>query len=227
MTTKRKNIILFIVASLALTLMPGLLGGCGAPPKLPPTPTLVAQIPASSTPAPAPTATPTPTPTPTSTPTPTHTPTPAPTATKATVSSAAKATVIAATATPQTVALTVTEAEANQMAKKALATQQDVQIDNVQVDFRSDEMYVSGGAKIGFFTMNIGLLVTIEPVNGKPEVTIQEIYVNNSVATGFIRNQIEAMIAPHLDQLAMVSDDFYVETVTITDDEMIITGQYK
>lgn len=227
MTTKRKNIILFTVASFALLLMLGLLGGCGAPPKLPPTPTLVSQIPATSTPTSVPTATPTHTPTPK----PTDTPTPTPTATKATVSSAAKATVkakaVAATATPQTVVLVVTEADANKMAQKALATQQDVQIDNVQVDFRQDKMYVSGDTKIGFFTLNIGLLVTIEPKNGKPEVTIQEIYVNNGVATGFIRDQIEAMIAPHLDELAMVSDDFYVDTIAITDNEMIITGQYK
>lgn len=222
MTTKRNNInliILLTVASLALVLMPGLLSGCRAASKRPPTPTLIAPMPATSTPTSVPTATPT------------HTPTPAPTATKTTLPSAAKATVkakaVAATATPQTVALVVTEAEANQMTKKALSSQQDVQIDNVRVDFRPDEMYVSGDAKIGFFTLNIGLLVTTEPVNGKPEVTIQEIYVNNSVAAGFIRDQIEAMIAPHLAQLTIAPADFYVKAIAITDDEMIITGQYK
>ena len=223
MTTNRKNIIIVTMAGLAIILMLGLLSGCGAPPKLP-TPTLAAQIPATSTPTPIPTATPT------FTPTPRPTKTPTPTATKAAVSSAAKATAkpkVIATATPQTAVLVVTEADANKMAVKALAQQQDVQIDNVKVDFRPDEMYVSGDTKIGFFTLNIGLLVTVEPVKGKPEVTIKEIYVNNGVATGFIRDQIEAMIAPHLDQLAMVSDDFYVETVTITDNEMIITGHYK
>ena len=224
MTTKRKHIALVLTASLLLTLMLAILSGCGVPPSLP-TPTLVAQVVQTHTPTPAPTATPTQTPTPKPTNTPTATPT------KAVISSAAKATVkpksISATATPETVVMVVTEAEANKMAQKALANQKEVQIDNVQVDFRPDEMYVSGDTKIGFFTLNIGLLVTIEPVQGKPEVTIQEIYVNNSVATGFIREQIEAMIAPHLDQLAMVGDDFYVEDITITDDKMIITGHYK
>jgi hypothetical protein len=225
MTTKRKHIALVLTASLALTLMLAILSGCGVPPNLP-TPTLVAQVVQTHTPTPVPTATPTQTPTPR----PTNTPTPAPTATKA-ISSAAKATAhpkaLSATATPETLVIVITEAEANKMAQKALANQKEVQIDNVQVDFRPDEMYVSGDTKIGFFTLNIGLLVTIEPVQGKPEVTIQEIYVNDGVATGFIREQIEAMIAPHLDQLAMVGDDFYVEDVTITDDEMIITGHYK
>jgi hypothetical protein len=110
---------------------------------------------------------------------------------------------------------------------KALAGQQSVQIDNPKVDFRPDEMYVSGDTVIGFFKVNIGVLAAVEAVDGKPQVTIKEIYVNGDRATGFIRSQIEAMIAPHLDQLAMVSDDFYVEDVTITGDKMIITGHYK
>lgn len=211
-----------------LILMLALLSGCGAPPKLPATPTLVVQIPHTFTPAP--TATPTHTPTPKPTQTPTPAPTATPTVTKANAS-AAKATVkpqaVAPTATPGVVTLVVTEAQANKMAKKALADQKDVQIDNVRVDFRPDEMFVSGDTKIGFFTLNIGLLVTIKPVHGKPEVSVEEITVNNSPATGFIRSQIETMISPHLKNLAMVEDTFYVESISITNDKMVVTGRYK
>jgi len=223
---KKSRLLLALPFLLILTL--ALLSGCGAPPKLPATPTLVVQIPHTSTPAP--TATPTHTPTPKPTNTPTLTPTATPTATKA-ISSAAKATVkpqaVAPTATPGIVTLVVTEAQANKMAKKALADEKDVQIDNVQVDFRPHEMYVSGDTKIGFFTVNIGLLIAIRPVHGKPEVSIKEIYVNNNPATGFIRSQIETMISPHLKNLAMVEDNFYVESISITDDKMTVTGRYK
>ncbi len=110
------------------------------------------------------------------------------------------------------------------MAAEALAQQQDVQIDNPRVDFRPGEMYVSGDTVIGFFKINVGVLATVEPVDGRPQVTIQEIYVNGDRATGFLRTQIENLIAPHLDQLATVSEDFYVEDITITDDKMIISG---
>ncbi len=220
----RKYLSVLLTAGFALALTLGFLSGCGVPPELP-TPTLVSQRPATNTPTPEPTATPTSTPTVTPTPRPTNTPTPAPTT--AAISAALAPARPKATATPATLRLVVTEAEANKMAKKGLAAQQDVQIDNPKVDFRPGEIYVSGDAVVGFFKLNIGILATVEPVDGKPEVTIKEIYVNGDRATGFLRNQIEAMIAPHLDQLAMVSDDFYVEDIVITEDEMIITGHAK
>ena len=113
------------------------------------------------------------------------------------------------------------------MVAKGLSEQDNVKIDNPEVDFRPGEMYVSGDTVLGFFKVNIGVLVEVVAVDGAPQVTIVEIYVNGDRATGFIRNQIEAMIAPHLDQLAMVSDNFYVEDVTITENEMVITGHYK
>jgi hypothetical protein len=221
----RKNTLILLAAGFILALTLGALSGCGVPPELP-TPTLISQLPATATPTPEPTATPTSTPTVTPTPRPTNTPTPVAKATKA-AASAAAAPAKSKTATPATVVIVVTEAEANKMAQEGLAQQKDVQIDNPKVDFRPDEMYVSGDVKIGFFKLNVGILATVEPVNGKPEVTIEEIFVNGDPATGFIRDQIEAMIAPHLDQLAMVSDDFYVEDIVITDDEMVITGHYR
>ena len=219
----RKHLFILLVASFALVLTLGALGGCGAPPKLP-TPTLVAQRPATHTPTPEPTATPTHTPTPQ----PTHTPTPtsAPSA-QASAGAASKAKAPVASATPEKLVMIVTEAEANKMAVEALSGQQDVQIDNPKVDFRPDEMYVSGDTVVGFFKVNIGVLAMVEAVDGKPKVIVKEIYVNNDRATGFLRNQIESMIAPHLDKLAMVSDDFYVEKITITEDKMVITGHYR
>ncbi len=228
----RKNILIISVVGLALVLALGILSGCQVPPELP-TPTLVSQLPATDTPTATPTATPTFTPTSTPTPRPTNTPTSTPTPKKAAAAVATQTvkqssgSAASAAATPETVVLVVTEADANKMASKALAEQKDVQIDNPKVDFRPGGMYVSGDTKVGFFKVNIGVLASVEAVNGKPKVTVQEIYVNGDKATGFIRQQIEAMIAPHLDQLAMVSDDFYVEDITVTDDKMAITGHYK
>ncbi len=180
---------------------------------------------------PAPTSTPTPTHTPTNTPTPTPTPSPTPTSTPTPISTTTGPSTSAitpqATTAPEKLALIITEKEANRLAAEALAKQQDIAIDNLQVDFRPDELYISGDTVIGFFKLNIGILASITPLDGRPEVTIKEIYVNGERATGFIRDQIEAIIAPQLDQLATVSTDFYVEAITITDDRMIITGRYQ
>jgi len=207
----------------AAALLAWLLAACGAP-QLPASP--VAQATIALTPTPTATFTPTPSPTFTPTPTATFTPTSTPTpAAKAQSRATAQPAKPLTTATPSQLVLIITEKEANRMAAEALAQQQEVQIDNPRVDFRPGAMYVSGDTVLGFFKLNIGILATVEAVDGQPQVAIQEIDVNGERATGFIRNQIEALIAPHLDQLATVSEDFYVEDITITDEKMVITGR--
>lgn len=205
--------ILFLVFLIA----GGLLAGCGVP-QVPSKPVAQATIARTPTPTRTPTFTPTPTPSPT------YTPTPVPVTQTQGSGQTAKP---LATATPSQLVLIISEKEANRMAAEALAGQQEVQIDNPKVDFRPGEMYVSGDTVLGFFKLNIGVLATAEAVDGSAKVTIQEIYVNGDRASGFIRNQIEALIAPHLDQLAKVSDDFYVEAITITEDQMTIIGRAR
>jgi len=204
MTTKRQRILLPLTA-LVLVLMLGVLAGCGAPPAMP-----------SDAPAPAAQVAQEVTPTPTHTPTPTPSPTPTPTPDVPTP-----------TATPENLTIVVTEAQAQEMAEEALAKQDQIQISNVVVDFRPGEMLLSGDTKIGFFSLNIGLLVTVEAVDGKADITIKEIYVNGDPATGFIRDEIEKLIAPQLKNLKLVESKFYVEDVVITDEDMTITGRYK
>jgi hypothetical protein len=204
MTTKRQRILLPLTA-LVLVLMLGVLAGCGAPPAMP-----------SDAPAPAAQVAQEVTPTPTHTPTPTPSPTPTPTPDVPTP-----------TATPENLTIVVPEAQAQEMAEEALAKQDQIQISNVVVDFRPGEMLLSGDTKIGFFSLNIGLLGTVEAVAGKADITIKEIYVNGDPATGFIRDEIEKLIAPQLKNLKLVESKFYVEDVVITDEDMTITGRYK
>lgn len=209
--------------SLASLILITLLAGCGVPA---PASSRVAEATIARTPTPTATFTPTPTPTFTPSPTPTLTPTTSPKA-QAQSQTESPARKPRATATPASVVLVVTEEEANKMALDALAGRREAQIENPAVDFRAGEMYLSGDTTIGFFKLNIGILATVAAADGEPQVTVQEIYVNGGRATGFIRDQIEAMIAPHLNRLAAVSRDFYVEDIDITDDAMIITGRYR
>jgi len=209
----KKSLHTIILVAILLALMSIAISGCdGASQRPSPAEmaTKAVEIINTPTPTPTPTATPTPRPTPTPQPTPTPTrPNPSP--------------------TPQdkTLVITISEDEANEMAREALASQSDVPIQNVKVDFREGEMLLSGDTKVGFFTLNIGLLVEIEAVDGKAKINIAEIYVSGSPATGFIRNEIERMIAPQLANLKLVEEKFYVEDVTITPDKIIITGHYK
>jgi len=202
---------ILLLTSILIMLMAIFLSGCEATSELPASAELatkVMEVVNTPTPTPAPTSTPTPTPTPH----PTSTPTPM----------GPKA-----TATPETLIVIISEAQANEMAQQALANQSEIQIDHVKVDFRADEMYLSGDTKIGFFTLNIGLLVDVTAKEGKAEISIKEIYVNDSPATGFIRNEIERLIAPQLANLKLVEEQFFVESVTISPDKLIITGHYK
>jgi hypothetical protein len=202
---------------LAAWVMMLLLSACSLPKSLPPkvTPTLVADVMATFTPAPTRTPTQSPTPLPTSTPTPAATPTPTPTPTPA------------ATPTPATIRLELTEAKANALAREKIATKTDIPLKDMRIDFRPDAIYLSGNAKVGFFYTNVVIAFAVQAQEGKPQITVQEILIAGMPASGSMKKRIEDMIIPHLDDLALVSDNFYAEDIRLTDDKMITTGYYR
>ena len=228
MITKMKRHTRWTLLLLALLLI--LLSGCSEQSSTPETLSMTEQVAAPAIQSYA-TALPTPTfiltATPTSIPTPTLVVLPTATPTRIVVQVSRPAASPQVTATSASTTLVTTEEEANEVAQTALSQQQDVTIEDVQVDFRPDEMVLSGYTTMGFFRIKVALYVTVTPIDGSPEVTITDIYVNDKPATGFIRTQIESMIEPHLAELAVVSDSFYVENVSINDEEMIITGHYR
>ncbi|RUA16092.1 MAG: hypothetical protein DSY55_04810 [Clostridia bacterium] len=228
MITKMKTHKRWYLLLLALLLV--LLSGCSEQTSTPEVwamtePVATSAFQSYATVLPTPTFTPPATPTPFSTPTLIILPTATPTRIVVQVSRPAASPQVTATSTSTT--LVTTEEEANEVAQTALSQQQDVTIEDVQVDFRPDEMILSGYTTMGFFRIKVALYVMVTPIDGSPEVTITDIYVNDKPATGFIRTQIESMIEPHLAELAVVSDTFYVENVSINDDEMIIMGHYR
>ncbi|HEY52221.1 MAG TPA: hypothetical protein G4N94_02055 [Caldilineae bacterium] len=174
----------------------------------------------TSTPTPLPTHTPTPTPLPTDTPT----PVPTKVATAIPTRAALKP---AATATPGKVTLVMKEADLNKMAQDALAQQSDVSVSNVRVDLQPGKIIFSGRAVLGFFPVDLEITATLPVVNGRPEPEIVGVKLNGEEAGGFIRAQVVNMIQPYLDQFAQTDLNFYVEKIVITNDEILITGQYN
>jgi len=150
-------------------------------------------------------------PKPSATPTPTIVPTPKPIPTPA----------------PGSTAITITEADANAALQKAIGMQDNVQIENARIDFRPDGIFTSATTQIGALSIQLGILASATPVDGKVKIDILDVQVNGKEASGIILDQIKAMIDPILEQLTIVEDKFYVESITITNDKMVIIGHQQ
>ena len=161
---------------------------------------------AEPTPTPQPTATPTPIPTPT--------PTPAPAATEAAVAPAGGAG-----------GYVVTEQQINDMLQEAIAGQQDLPVSDLTVDLQPDLIVGTGKVALGFFNAAFQLSLRVEAVDGKVVPEVAEILLDGKPVAPFLQGQIDNMTAPFIEQASSADYGFYVESVTITDDEIRITGE--
>jgi len=184
-------------------------------------PVVTTSLPETATSKP-PTATRTPSPLPaTSTPTPTFIPSPTPTATPTPTT--------ASTPTP-TVAifeLVLTEAEVNQLLQDGLAKQSDVPVSNLYVRLQPGLIVTSGRTRVGFFTVDVEVTATVTVEDGKPIPEIVAIRAAGQPLTGFLRAQVENMIAPYLQRWLQTETNVYVEEVEILEGQLRITGRRK
>ena len=192
-------------------------------------PVVTTSLPETATSKP-PTATRTPSPLPaTSTPTPTFIPSPSPTPTDTPTEAATPTPTTASTPTP-TVAifeLILTEAEVNQLIQDGLANQSDVPVSNLYVRLQPGLIVTSGRTRVGFFTMDVEMTAIVTVEDGKPIPEIVAIRAAGQPLTGFLRAQVENMMAPHLQQWLQMETNVYVEEVEILDGQLRITGRRK
>ena len=163
---------------------------------------------AEPTPTPQPTATPTPIPTPT------PTPAPAPDATDAAVAPASDAS-----------GYVVTEQQINDMLQEAIADQPDLPVSDLTVDLQPDLIVGTGKVALGFFNAAFQLSLRVEAVDGKVVPEVAEILLDGKPVAPFLQGQIDNMTAPFIEQASSADYGFYVESVTITDDEIRIAAQ--
>ncbi len=178
---------------------------------------------AGATPTPLPTDTPTPTATPSPTPSPTPTPTRSPTP----VPEAAGGDEEPASLSGQPFRMTLMEAEVNELAQDALATQANVPVSDVTVRLKDGQIVAGGRVRVAFLTVNAELTGIVPVKNGKPAPEIVEIKVNGQPISGVLRTQIMNMITPYLEQLAQADLAVIVEDVRITPGRIRIVGEYK
>jgi hypothetical protein len=123
--------------------------------------------------------------------------------------------------------LTLTEAEVNELVQDALALQPGVPVSNVMVRFERDLITASGRARAGFLTLNMEIDATITVQGGTAIPEIVEIRAGGQRLTGFLRAQVDNMIAPYLQQWLQMDTGIIVEEVEIGEDSIQITGRYK
>jgi len=131
------------------------------------------------------------------------------------------------TPAPGSTALTITEKDANASLQNALGMQEEVKIEGALIDFQPDRIFITGKTQLGALSIQLGLTASVTSVEGKAKIDIVDVQVNGKKASGVILEQIESLIDPILEQLEIVEDQFYVESVTITDDQMVIIGHQQ
>lgn len=111
--------------------------------------------------------------------------------------------------------------------RDAIAKDPNTPVRNINIDTKPGKVVIQAQARVGFLTANVEITVGVEVRNGQVTPKIQEIKINGSPATGFLRQQVENIVQPYLNQIADVSKNAYVESVTITESGLKIEGRPK
>jgi hypothetical protein len=119
------------------------------------------------------------------------------------------------------------EAEANRLLLQALAVRPDVPISDVRVRFEPGLVVASGTTRVGFFALGVEVSATVVIVDGKPVPEIVEIRAAGQPLGGFLRAQVESMIAPYVEQWLETETNVYFDEVEILEGEIRVTGRFK
>lgn len=131
------------------------------------------------------------------------------------------------TPTPARLRIEMTEAQLNKSVRDAIAKDPKTPVRSISIDTKPGKVVITAQARLGFFNVNLEITVVVEVRNGKATPVIQEVKVNGGPAAGLIRQQVEAALQPYLNQIADISKDIYVESVTISESGLRIEGRPK
>ena len=98
-----------------------------------------------------------------------------------------------------------------------------------QVYLRDGQMQVYGKTQQGMFTANIGIIVNVGvDSNGQPQIDIVSADFGPLPAPEGIRDTVEAMIREaYVGSLGPVATGFRIESITIADGVMTVTGRVR
>jgi len=123
--------------------------------------------------------------------------------------------------------LVISEQQLTEQARRAIAADSSSPVQDIAIDAQTGRLWVKARAVLGFFPVDVAMAVTVTPQNGQVQPSIQDITINGAHAGGVVSAQIDRLVQPYLDRLALVGQDVYVESVIITDKQLEITGRRR
>jgi hypothetical protein len=123
--------------------------------------------------------------------------------------------------------VTLTEEQVNRLVSDGLARQPDTPVSGVRVRLEPDLIVTSGRARVGFLTLDMEIDTTLMAEDGKAVPEIVEIRAAGQPLSGFLRSQVESMIAPYLRQWLQTDTNIYVEKVQVLRGSIRISGRYE
>ena len=138
-------------------------------------------------------------------------------------------------ATTGEVTISITEAQITSVLAARLQTDQNLQQDSrplitdPQVYLRDGQMQIFGKTQQGMFTANIGIIVSIGvDDSGKPKIEIVSADFGPLPAPAGVTDAISSMIQEaYTGSLGPVATGLRIETITIADGVMTITGRIR
>ena len=118
-----------------------------------------------------------------------------------------------------------TEQQLNELLQQSLASQQELPISEFIVDLKPGLITGSGKLALGFLNADAALSLRLNAVEGKVIPEIVEILLNGEPAPAMLQGQVDALIAPLIEQASSADYGFYVESVEITDNEIRISAR--
>jgi hypothetical protein len=119
------------------------------------------------------------------------------------------------------------EQEVNRLVSDGLARQSETPVSDVVVRLEPDLIVTRGRARVGFLTLDMEIDAKLSAEGGKAVPEIVNIKAAGRPLTGFLRSQVEGMIAPYLRLWLQTETNIYVEEVQVRRGSISIRGRYK
>ena len=123
--------------------------------------------------------------------------------------------------------LVISEQQLTEQARRAIAADSSSPVQDIAIDAQTGRLWVKARTVLGFFPVDVAMAVMATPQNGQVQLSIQDITINGAHAGGVVSDQIDRLVQPYLDRLALVGQDVYVESVIITDRQLEIRGRRR
>jgi hypothetical protein len=128
---------------------------------------------------------------------------------------------------PGEITITVTDAEVNDWIQQNLDASQESMIENPVVSFTPGTMNINGKIKNGFITADAQLGMSVEVLSdGTIKMHLNSIDVGGMAVPSAMKDMVESTLNSYFDSyLQSITQDYFIESVTINSGEMLISAR--